>query len=111
MQFVVPSEPQELKADSVTSTSVTLQWMPPTYPNGVITKYSVHYDGIGIDPFGNVSDKMMNTIEGLSPDTQYVFEMKAYTRVGEGLPNFVAVKTRKLINSGTSLIIHALLYI
>ena len=111
MQFVVPTEPQELSADSVTSTSVTLQWMPPTYPNGVITKYSVHYDGVGIDPFGNVSDKMMNTVEGLSPDTQYVFEMKAYTLVGEGLPNFVAIKTRKLINSGTSLIIHTLLYI
>ena len=77
--------------------------MPPTYPNGVITKYSVHYDGIEINPFGNVSDKMMNTIEGLSPDTQYVFEIKAYTQEGEGLPNFVAVKTRKLINSGTSL--------
>ena len=111
MQFVVPSEPQELKADSVTSTSVTLQWKPPTYPNGIITRYSVYFDEKGIDPFGNVSDKMMNTIEGLSPDTQYIFEMKAYTRVGEGLPNFVAVKTRKLINSGTSLIIHTLLYI
>ena len=85
---------------TVTSTSVTLQWMPPKYPNGVITNYTVYYyDGIEIDPFGNVSNKMIGTIEGLSPDTDYVLELKAYTRVGPGPPVGLPVKTRKLINN------------
>ena len=47
-----------------------------------------------IDNFGdNVSDMWMGTVVGLSPDTEYVFEMKAYTRVGPGPPVSVAVKT------------------
>ena len=73
--------------------------MPPKYPNGVITQYSVQYDGINIPNFGknNVSNKIMGTIEGLLPDTDYVFELKAYTRGGPGPPTSVAVKTCKLL--------------
>ena len=39
----------------------------------------------------------MGTIEGLLPDTDYVFELKAYTRGGPGPPTSVAVKTCKLL--------------
>ena len=89
-----------MEIDSVSSTSVTLQWMPPEYRNGVVTKYSVHFDGIDIDSFGDeVSNMMTGTVEGLSPDTVYVLELKAYTRVGPGPPISVAAKTRKLINN------------
>ena len=89
-----------MKADSFTSTSVTLQWMPPKRINGVITQYSVHYDGKDIHNFGNnVSNKMMGTVEGLSPDTEYLLELKAYTKVGPGYPTRLHVKTGKLLNS------------
>ena len=82
---------------------MNLQWMPPKYPNGVITKYSVHFDGRDIVPFGsNVSNRMIGTIEGLSPDTLYILEMKAYTKAGPSLPLYLAVRTRKLMNSGVS---------
>ena len=83
------------------STSVVLQWMPPEFPNGVITRYSIHYNGTNIDNFGsnaNISNKMTGTVDGLSPNTVYVFGMKAYTALGAGPPVFLAVKTRKLIN-------------
>ena len=93
---VAPSEPQQLEIDSVSSTSVTLQWMPPKYPNGVITKYSVHYDGKYIEKFGNVPDDLIDTIEGLSPNSVYILKMKAHTRVGPGPPVSLAIKTRKL---------------
>ena len=84
---------------TVTLTSVTLQWMPPEYPNGVIVRYSIHYDGIDIDKFGDyASHKMTGVIEGLSPDTEYVFELKAYTMVGPGPPVSLIVKTGKLLN-------------
>ena len=97
--FVAPSEPLSLKPYSVTSTTVTLQWKPPRYTNGVITRYSIHYNGIDIDRFGDAtSDKMTDVIEGLSPDTEYVLEMEAYTRVGAGLPVSLVVKTGKLLN-------------
>ena len=82
--------------DSISSTSVTLRWMPPKYPNGIITKYSVHYDGKDIEKFGNVPDKLIDTIEGLSPNSVYVLTMKAHTRVGPGPHVGLAVKTRKL---------------
>ena len=89
-----------MKTDSVTSTSVTLQWLPPKYPNGVITQYSFQCDGISIDAFGDyVSDKMIGTIKGLTPDNEYIIEMKAYTRVGSGPPVSLPVRTCKLINT------------
>ena len=73
--------------------------MPPEYPNGVITRYSVHYDGKYIEEFGNVTDNLIDTIKGLAPNTVYTLEMKAYTRVGAGPPVCLPVKTRKLIVS------------
>ena len=40
----------------------------------------------------------MFTVEGLSPDTMYVLQLRAHTRVGEGPPNNVTVITCKLLN-------------
>ena len=93
--FVAPSQPQQLQLCFVTSTSVTLQWKPPKYPNGVVTKYSVHCDGKSIGDYE--SDKMMATIVGLSSDTVYVLEVKAYTQVGAGAPVSLVVTTSKLL--------------
>ena len=50
--FLVPSEPCSLEIPSVTSISVTLQWMPPKTPNGVITRYSIQYGETIINNFG-----------------------------------------------------------
>ena len=91
----MPTEPKSLEIVTVTSNSVMLQWRPPEFPNGVITKYSIQYNGINIDEFGNVSNKMVGTVDGLSPNILYVFEMKAHTRMGPGPPVYLAVKTRK----------------
>ena len=41
---------------------------------------------------------MTGVIEGLSPDTEYILEMKAYTRLGPGPPVSLIVKTGKLLN-------------
>ena len=97
--FVVPSEPQQLEILLITSTSVTLQWMPPKYPNGAITRYSVHFDGRSIDEFGDKeSNKITGTIEELSPNTEYVIKMKAHTQVGPGPPLSLFVETCKFVN-------------
>ena len=69
------------------------------YPNGVITKYSVHCDGKNIDAFGDPqSHNMIDTIKELMPDTDYVIEMKAHTQVGSGTPSSLLVRTGKLLN-------------
>ena len=89
----------EIVPDSVTPNSVTLQWIPPKYPNGVITRYSINYNGKHIEAFGEYkSNKMIGTIKGLTPSTEYVMEMKAYTRVGPGPPFSLPMRTCKLLN-------------
>ena len=88
-----------MEKHTVTSTSVTLKWKPPKYSNGIITRYFIHYDGVDIDDFGDMSgDKMTGTVKGLTPDTVYSLKMRAYTRVGPGPPVNLAVKTCKLLN-------------
>ena len=97
--YIAPSEPQQLEVATITSTTVQLQWLAPKYPNGVITRYSIHYDGKDINDFGEkVPNMMMGVVEGLSPYTIYVLEMKAHTRVGHGPPISLTVKTRKFMN-------------
>ena len=82
---------------SVNSSSVTLQWMPPEPPNGVITQYSILYNGINITNFGN--NTLMDTIKGLSPDTVYVLQLRAHTVVGAGPPGSLTFLTCKLSNN------------
>ena len=79
---------------SVNSSSVTLQWGPPETPNGVITHYSLQRNGINIGNFS--SNILMYTIEGLSPDTVYVLQLRAHTGAGAGPPSSRTVITSKL---------------
>ena len=90
----MPSEPQSLEVISVNSSSVTLQWRSPETPNGVITQYSILYNGTNITNFGN--NVLMDTIEGLSPDTVYVLQLRAYTGAGGGPPASITFLTCKL---------------
>ena len=80
----------------MSSSSVTLQWRPPETPNGVITQYSILYDGTNITNFGN--NMLMDTIEGLSPDTVYDVQLRAHTVVGPGEPSSITFLTCKLLN-------------
>ena len=94
--FIVPNKPRSLEKLSVNLNSVTLQWMPPETPNGVITHYSIQLDGTNIS---NVSSSvLMYTIEGLSPDTVYVLQLRAHTGAGAGPPSNITIVTCKLSN-------------
>ena len=98
--FAVPSEPCSLKADSIATSSVTLQWMPPKTTNGVITQYSIQYGDTVINNFGNkvnTSETIFGAVEGLSPDTEYELNLRAHTSVGVGPPCSLTFKTCKLI--------------
>ena len=94
MLFSVPSEPCSLEVISVTPRSVTIQWMSPQIPNGNITQYSLQ---CGDRIMNNFGWKRSNMLTGhfalLSPDTEYVLQLKAHTRVGPGPPAELPVKT------------------
>ena len=100
--FAVPNEPCSLEVVSVTANYVTLQWMPPQTTNGVIVQYSIQHGETVINNFGtNSLNTMTGTIERLSPDTEYVLQLRAHTRVGPGPPGKMTIKTRKLLETVT----------
>ena len=72
--------------------------MPPETPNGVITHYSVQYGGRVINIFGSEAlNSLTVTVEGLSPNTSYVLQLTAHTRVGPGPPASLSIKTGMLL--------------
>ena len=73
---------------------MTLQWRPPETPNGVITQYSILYNGTNITNFG--SNILMDTIEELLPNTVYVLQLRAHTVVGAGPSTSLTIVTCKL---------------
>ena len=82
----------------VTDTTVTLSWMSPDPPNGIITQYQIQY-GRSSGSFGNnqVTTDLTYTVTGLITGTQYDFRMRAFTVVGNGPPSdVVAVFVGKL---------------
>ena len=89
MHFVtVPTAPRSLMVVVVTNTIMTLSWMPPDPPNGIITQYQVQYrrsDG----RFRNnqVTTDLTDTVTGLMTGTQYDFRVRAFTVVGRGPPS------------------------
>ena len=94
--LVVPSEPRSLEIISVNSSSVTLQWRPPEIPNGIITHYSILYGAININFTDFDNNMLMYTVEGLSPDTVYVLQLRAHTGAGAGPLSRITFLTCKL---------------
>ena len=84
--LTVPTAPRSLMIVDVTDTTVTLSWMSPDPPNGIITNYRVQYRSdrssyIQIDT--NTNDLTYTyTVTGLSTNTEYDFRVRAYTVVG-----------------------------
>ena len=93
---VVPSKPCLFVVTFVSSSSVKLQWKPPKTPNGVITQYSIQLNEINAINF--VNNTLMDTIEGLSPDTEYVLQLRAHTALGAGPSSSITFLTCKLFN-------------
>ena len=97
MLFPGPSAPQLLSINSVNSISVTLQWGPPATPNGVIVLYSLKYNSTTLVVTNTSGDVLMYTVEGLSSENVYVFQVTAYTGAGEGPPASIVGVIRKLL--------------
>ena len=99
--LTAPTAPRSLMIVDVTDTTVTLSWMPPVSPNGIITRYQVQFrPNDNSDDFNQQSTcsaLTTVTVMGLMSNTEYVFEVRATTRVGNGpFSNNVTVHTGKL---------------
>ena len=43
LYVAVPSQPLNITATNITNTSVTLHWLEPHAPNGIVTGYRLYY--------------------------------------------------------------------
>ena len=88
-----PTAPRSLMIVDVTDTTVTLSWISPDPPNGMITQYQVQYRRTNSGgSFGNnqVTTDLTYTVTGLTTGTLYGFRVRAFTAVGNGPPSDVA---------------------
>ena len=73
---------------NTTDSTVSLSWMPPDKPNGIITQYQLQYwrsDIIAKFTSLNITNANLTyTLTGLTSNTEYAFRIIAFTVVGYG---------------------------
>ncbi|XP_070606259.1 ephrin type-A receptor 3 isoform X2 [Erythrolamprus reginae] len=81
-----PSPITTIRKDRTSRNSVSLSWQEPEHPNGIILDYEVkYYEKEQETSYTILRAKTMNvTINGLKPDTTYVFQIRARTAAGYG---------------------------
>ncbi|XP_060248096.1 neuronal cell adhesion molecule isoform X31 [Meriones unguiculatus] len=87
----VPSAPSNLKIVNPTLDSLTLEWDPPSQPNGILTEYVLKYQPINstheLGPLVDLkipANKTRWTLKNLNFSTRYKFYFYAQTSVGSG---------------------------
>nr|XP_034369630.1 neuronal cell adhesion molecule isoform X3 [Arvicanthis niloticus] len=87
----VPSAPSSLKIVNPTLDSLTLEWDPPSHPNGILTEYILKYQPINstheLGPLVDLkipANKTRWTLKNLNFSTRYKFYLYAQTSVGSG---------------------------
>ncbi|XP_058886299.1 ephrin type-A receptor 3 isoform X2 [Acipenser ruthenus] len=81
-----PSPVTVIRKDRTARNSVTLSWQEPERPNGIILDYEVkYYEKEQETSYTILRSKGTNvTINGLKPDTTYLFQIRARTAAGYG---------------------------
>ena len=91
--YIAPSgHPQDVRAESTSSTEITVMWnpVPDIERNGIITQYEVVFhsvfdDGISANvTMSNGSVEQSLPMTGLEEYVQYDITVRAYTVVGHG---------------------------
>ena len=93
----VPGPVGNLSASSTLS-KIYLSWRAPILPNGVIIAYEVSYrpaDNSGHELSLNTTDLESNFTAGndLEGGSDYIFSVRAYTRVGPGTTSSLRAST------------------
>uniref|UniRef100_A0A8C5JGX1 protein-tyrosine-phosphatase n=1 Tax=Junco hyemalis TaxID=40217 RepID=A0A8C5JGX1_JUNHY len=77
----VPGQPMNFRAEAKTETSIVLSWSPPRQE--IIVKYELLYKE-GDHSKENFEPTTSFTVEGLKPNTEYVFRLAARSALGLG---------------------------
>ncbi|VVC24819.1 Hypothetical protein CINCED_3A017850 [Cinara cedri] len=90
----VPGPPTDVKVQTVNSTTIHVQWRPPTEEDrhGIIRGYHIHVqeakaenNALLNEPLRfDVTDALESNVTGLQPDTLYAVQVAAITRKGDG---------------------------
>ncbi|XP_014649975.1 PREDICTED: neuronal cell adhesion molecule isoform X13 [Ceratotherium simum simum] len=87
----VPSAPSSLKIVNPTLDSLTLEWDPPSRPNGILTEYTLKYQPINstheLGPLVDLkipANKTRWILKNLNFSTRYKFYFYAQTSAGSG---------------------------
>ena len=84
-----PAAPGSLMVVGVTDTIVTLSWMTPDPPNGIINQYQVQYrrsdSSDGYVSVNTSPPTLTYTVTGLTTNTEYEFRVRARTGHGRGV--------------------------
>ena len=88
------SSPQDVKATDVTANEISLKWLPPEKPNGIIVAYEVLYKNIDALFMKNTSTTNI-VLRDLKPHSLYNISVRSYTRLGHGnqLSSLLSVRT------------------
>ncbi|XP_065714138.1 receptor-type tyrosine-protein phosphatase S isoform X8 [Patagioenas fasciata] len=80
----VPGQPMNFRAEAKTETSIVLSWSPPRQE--IIVKYELLYKegDHGREVPKNFDPTTSFTVEGLKPNTEYVFRLAARSALGLG---------------------------
>ena len=75
-----PSAPLNLTfpPGGVLNNSITLTWLPPQHPNGVVRLYHLRLLSSGVSFFVNTTTTTI-VLSDLTPGTQYNFSVRAFT--------------------------------
>ena len=77
-----PSVPLNLTfpPGGVLNDSITLTWLPPQHPNGVVRFYVLRWSSFGVNFFVNTTGNTTTAVlSDLTPGTQYTFSVRAFT--------------------------------
>ncbi|XP_048193820.1 neuronal cell adhesion molecule isoform X23 [Perognathus longimembris pacificus] len=87
----VPSAPSSLKIVNPSLDSLTLEWDPPSHPNGILTEYTLKYQPINstheLGPLLDLkipANKTSWILKNLNFSTRYKFYFYAHTSAGPG---------------------------
>lgn len=88
------SSPQDVKVIDVTASEISLKWLPPEKPNGIIVAYEVLYKNVDTLFMKNTSTTNI-ILRDLKPYTLYSISVRSYTRLGHGnqLSSLLSVRT------------------
>ncbi|XP_067829536.1 neogenin-like isoform X3 [Heptranchias perlo] len=93
----VPDKPSSLHVRPLIN-GIVVSWTPPENQNIVVRGYAIGY-GIG-SPHAETTrvdyKQRYYTIENLEPNSHYVITLKAYNKIGEGIPLYESTATRPL---------------